>query len=99
MKQTMLARTAFTTDRMMEFFTEPELTTQIGYGKTLWPVVLVKELTDNSLDACESTDEVPRIAVTLESDAITVEDNGPGLKPEIISALAGVKRVVSQFFD
>ena len=84
MKQTMLARTAFTTDRMMEFFTEPELTTQIGYGKKLWPVVLVKELIDNSLDACESTDVVPRIAVTLECDAITVEDNGPGLKPEII---------------
>ncbi len=84
MKQTMLARTAFSTDRRMEFFTESELTTQIGYGKTLWPVVLTKELIDNSLDACESTDVVPRIAVTIECDAITVEDNGPGLKPEII---------------
>jgi DNA topoisomerase VI subunit B len=84
MKQTMLARTAFTTDRVMEFFSESELTTQIGYGKALWPWVLVKELIDNSLDACESTDVVPRIAVTLECDAITVEDNGPGLKPEII---------------
>jgi hypothetical protein len=39
-------RTAFTTDRMMEFFTESELTTQIGYGKALWPLVLSKELID-----------------------------------------------------
>jgi DNA topoisomerase VI subunit B len=77
-------RTAFTTDRMMEFFTESELTTQIGYGKTLWPLVLSKELIDNALDACEGMSTAPVITFTLETDAISVEDNGPGLKPQII---------------
>src|SRR5712692_7418211 len=77
-------RTAFTTDRMMEFFTESELTTQIGYGKALWPLVLSKELVDNALDACEGTGTAPVITITLEPDGITVADNGPGLNPEII---------------
>ena len=84
MKSTMLRRTAFTTDGVMEFFSEPELTTQIGYGKTLWPMDLAKELIDKSLDACESTDVAPEIVVTLEPDAFTVRNNGPGLTPEIV---------------
>ena len=50
-----LQRTASTTDRALEFFTESELTTQIGYGVELWPLVLVKELIDKALDACEAT--------------------------------------------
>src|SRR5439155_5091758 len=79
-----LTRTAFTTDRAMEFFSEPELTAQMGYGKALWPLVLAKELIDNSLDACESTDIPPEIRITLRPDALIVEDNGPGVAPEII---------------
>src|SRR4051794_13730850 len=78
------SRRLFTTDRRMESFTERELTTQIGYGKSLWPLVLAKELIDNALDACESTDVAPQIMVTLEPDSFTVSDNGPGLKPEIV---------------
>jgi len=80
-----LLRTAFVTDRTQEFFTEAELAMQIGYGKALWPLVLVKELVDNALDACEMTDRAPEITVALEKDSITVSDNGPGLKPEIIT--------------
>jgi DNA topoisomerase VI subunit B len=53
-----------------------------------WPLVLVKELIDNALDACESAKNyiAPEITITLEPDAITVEDNGPGLRPEIIDS-------------
>jgi DNA topoisomerase VI subunit B len=79
-----LARTAFTTDRTLEFFSESELTTQMGYGRNLWPLVLVKELIDNALDACETTNKAPEITVTLEPDAITVTDNGPGIPPETV---------------
>jgi DNA topoisomerase VI subunit B len=50
----MMMRTAFVTDRATEFLTESELTTQIGYGRKLWLLVLAKELIDNALDACES---------------------------------------------
>ena len=74
-----LRRTTFRTSRLLEFFTEKELTMQIGYSKPLWPVVLVKELIDNALDACESSDIQPRIFVTIESDSVSVQDNGPGL--------------------
>jgi DNA topoisomerase VI subunit B len=79
-----LSRVAFTTDRSLEFFTESELTTQMGYGRELWPLVLVKELVDNALDACETAGVVPVITVTLEPDAIMIADNGPGLSADII---------------
>ncbi len=81
---TQLKRVAFKTDRALEFFTESELTTQLGYGPKRWPLVLVKELIDNALDACESTTLAPKITVTIEDDAITVTDNGPGIAANII---------------
>jgi DNA topoisomerase VI subunit B len=79
-----LTRTAFTTNRTLEFFSESELTTQLGYGPKLWPMVLIKELVDNALDACESTTVAPEITVTIEDDAVTVTDNGPGLPAAIV---------------
>ena len=57
---------------------------QIGYSKPLWPVVLVKELIDNALDACESADIQPHIIVKVEPDAVSVQDNGPGLSLKTI---------------
>jgi len=56
----------------MEFFTGPELTTQIGYGKALWPLVLTKELIDNALDICEGMRVPAVIKVTLELNALTI---------------------------
>lgn len=55
-----MQRQTFTVDRSMDFFTEQELTTQIGYPKTQWAAVLLKELIDNSLDACENAGITPR---------------------------------------
>ncbi|MGO9055925.1 MAG: ATP-binding protein [Candidatus Binataceae bacterium] len=82
---TQLNRVAFTTDRTLEFFSESELTTQLGYGPKLWPLVLVKELIDNALDACEATTAItPDITVTIDNDALTVTDNGPGLPAAIV---------------
>jgi DNA topoisomerase VI subunit B len=97
MEKEVFTRTAFTTDRMMDFFTESELTREIGYDKALWPLVLVKELIDNALDACEGTTPVtaPEINVTLEPDAVTVADNGPGLKPEIIEGSLDYSKRIS----
>lgn len=74
-----LERTTFATNRALEFFSEKELQMQIGYAAPLWPVALTKELIDNALDACETTDRAPCITVTVEPDAVTVQDNGPGL--------------------
>jgi DNA topoisomerase VI subunit B len=79
-----LERSTFETSRLLEFFTEKELTMQIGFGHSVWPIALVKELIDNSLDACESKCIRPHIKIAVEPDTFTVQDNGPGLDEKII---------------
>ena len=82
------ARVAFTTSRALEFFTESELTTQIGYRKELWPLVLIKELIDNAIDACETAATTSiEIGVELDKDSLTVSDNGPGIPAKIIKGV------------
>ncbi len=76
---TKLQRTAFETSRLLEFFDAKELQMQIGHGKEMWPLALVKELIDNGLDACESADIAPVITIDVDIDAVSVADNGPGL--------------------
>jgi hypothetical protein len=46
-------RVAFFTSRLMEFCTEKELVAQTGHESYEWPLVVAKELVDNSIDACE----------------------------------------------
>ena len=79
-----LERTAFSTNRVLEFFSEKELQMQIGHSMQDWPVALLKELIDNSLDACETAVIEPQIQIGLESDSITICDNGPGLPAKIL---------------
>jgi DNA topoisomerase-6 subunit B len=74
-----LQRSTFSTSRALEFFSEKELQMQIGHSRMYWPIVLVKELIDNALDACEQAGIAPDITISLERDAVTVRDNGPGL--------------------
>ena len=74
-----LERETFELSRALEFFTEKELTAQIGFSKFDWPVALLKELLDNALDACESVNIAPVIQVELYNDALVVTDNGPGI--------------------
>ena len=63
----------------MDFFSEKELVTQTGHEVSEWPLVAVKELVDNALDACEEADIAPVICVTADAAGIAVSDNGPGL--------------------
>ena len=74
-----LDRTTFRTSREMDFFSEKELVTQTGHDKTEWPFVIVKELIDNALDACEESDIPPNITIAADANGITIADNGPGL--------------------
>ena len=74
-----LERTVFEASRLMEFFSEKELRMQIGHARPLWPIALLKELIDNSLDACESAGISPVIEVVIEDEAFGVRDNGQGL--------------------
>jgi len=74
-----LQRETFEINRTLEFFTERELSMQIGHGSRLWPMALLKELIDNALDACEAAGIAPRVEVAVEPDSVLVSDNGPGL--------------------
>ena len=46
--------------------------------------VIVKELVDNALDACEEAGIAPEIDIRVDAAGITVADNGPGLPAETI---------------
>ncbi len=74
-----LKRTVFETSRALEFFSEKELQMQLGHGRHMWPVALLKELLDNSLDACEAAGVPPEIEIAVDDDGFSVGDNGPGL--------------------
>lgn len=74
-----LERTTFITSRVMDFFSERELVTQTGHGRHEWPLVFVKEMVDNALDACDEAAVPPVINIVCDASGITVADNGPGL--------------------
>jgi DNA topoisomerase VI subunit B len=69
----------------MEFFSEAELTKELG-DRRAWGRAILKELLDNSLDACESAGTPPIITVTADEVAhtLTVQDNGPGLPVAVL---------------
>jgi hypothetical protein len=52
-KRGKLTRVPFHVSRLMEFCTERELVNQTGHNAWEWPLVVLKELVDNGLDACE----------------------------------------------
>lgn len=81
-----LERETFRTNREMDFFSEKELITQTGHSRDEWPLVILKELIDNSLDACEEGNIAPSISVHADASGITVKDNGPGIPPSTVEA-------------
>jgi DNA topoisomerase VI subunit B len=82
-----LNREVFKTSRLAEFCSQKELVSQTGHPVEQWPLVILKELIDNSLDACEEADIAPKIKVVVGANAITVTDNGPGIAPETVKGL------------
>jgi DNA topoisomerase VI subunit B len=82
-----LDRIAFETSRLLEFCSLKELTAQIGHDPDEWPLVALKELFDNALDACEEADVQPEIAVTVDDEGITVTDNGPGIPADTVEGV------------
>ena len=82
--KTILHRTAFTTSRALEFFSEKELADAAGLCGDFWPIALLKELLDNALDACETAGVAPEITVEVAPQTLTVRDNGPGLPRSVL---------------
>jgi len=82
-----LERTTFETSRLLEFCTKKDLINQTGHEPHQWPLVVSKELLDNSLDACEESDVAPNISVKVDASGITVTDNGPGIPAKTIEGV------------
>src|SRR5262245_37366458 len=84
-----LQRVTFKTSREMDFFSDKELITRTGHVPEELPLVIVKELLDNALDACEEAAvTAPVLTVAADPTGITVTDNGPGLpEPTLRAAL------------
>jgi DNA topoisomerase VI subunit B len=82
-----LNRTTFSTSRLLDFFSEKELVAQIGHERDKWSLVAIKELLDNSLDACEEAGLPPTIDVAVTADKIVVRDNGPGIPAETLKGV------------
>jgi hypothetical protein len=85
--QKKLTRVPFTVSRLMEFCTRRELVNQTGHDVSEWPSVVLKELIDNSLDACEEAEIAPAILVAVNGQTITIEDNGPGIPARTIDGV------------
>ena len=82
-----LTRVAFRVSRLMEFCTRRELQNQTGHGVEQWPLVVLKELVDNALDACEEAEVAPVISIAVEPGSIVIEDNAGGIKTSTIKSI------------
>ena len=71
----------------MEFCTKRELQNQTGHSVYDWPLVVLKELIDNALDACEEAEVAPVISITVEPGSITIQDNGGGIDADTIESI------------
>ena len=80
-----LERTTLRTSRLLDFCSRKELIAQTGHQPDAWPLVVLKELVDNALDACEEVEVAPEITIQVDDAGITVTDNGPGIPTETIN--------------
>jgi hypothetical protein len=82
-----LTRVPFTVSRLMEFCNRRELINQTGHDVFEWPLVILKELIDNAVDAAEEAEIAPVISVTVKRGSIVIEDNGPGIPAKTIESV------------
>jgi len=90
-----LQRETFRTSRLLDFCSERELVKQIGHAADQWPLVVLKELTDNALDAAEEARAAPVIRIEVKNDTIIIADNGPGIAAETVAGILDVGSRVS----
>jgi hypothetical protein len=85
-----------TKDRIMEYATMDGLTKMTGVTPEMFDIYIIKELIDNSLDACELYNIQPKIKVTVKVKEdflyLSVADNGPGLGEEQIKEIVNFTR-------
>ena len=86
-----LERSIFETPRAAEYFTARDLQAQTGQPRRHFAAVVLKELLDNALDACETAGAPPALAITVRDVdgqlTISVGDTGPGLPPATVQRI------------
>jgi hypothetical protein len=82
-----LTRVTFRVSRLMEFCSKRELQNQTGHSVYDWPLVVLKEIMDNALDACEEAEVAPVIEVTVGPGSITIQDNADGFDADTIESI------------
>ena len=75
-----LDRTTLRTSRLLDFCSRKELIAQTGHQPDAWPLVVLKELVDNALDACEEAEVAPQITIQVDT---------AGIEPEALEAASG----------
>src|SRR5829696_2407315 len=85
---TKLQRTTFEISRAAEYFDARQLSALVGVSQDEFAGVCLKELVDNSLDACETAGVPPVVGVKVEREddliRLSVSDNGPGMPAEVV---------------
>jgi DNA topoisomerase VI subunit B len=85
---TKLQRTTFETSRAAEYFDARQLSALVGVSQDEFASVCLKELVDNSLDACETAGVPPVVGVKVGREdgliRLSVSDNGPGIPHEVV---------------
>lgn len=85
---TKLQRTTFESSRAGEYFDARQLSALTGVPQGEFASVCLKELIDNSLDACETEGVAPEVGVEVEQEdgvlRLSVSDNGFGIPPEVV---------------
>src|SRR5215213_7987345 len=85
---TKLRRTTFEVSRASEYFYARQLSALVGVSQDEFAGVCLKELVDNSLDACETSGVAPVVGVKVEREddliRLSVSDNGPGIPVEVV---------------
>jgi DNA topoisomerase VI subunit B len=86
-----MQRVMLETARAAEYFSVKELQAQTGQAAENFASVILKELVDNGLDACESAGVPPAIGIAVNQDEesiqIVVQDNGLGIDPSAIQRI------------
>ncbi len=96
---TQLQRTTFKTSRAAQYVEARALTSMTGRRREKFADVVVKELMDNALDACEAAGLAPQVLVEYDRDPseirLTVTDNGPGIPPDTVRGALDFNVLVS----
>lgn len=78
-----------------DYFTEDGLLKQVGLVKEYWNRIVVKELTDNALDAIEPLQD-KKVFMDVTSGSLGIYDNGTGIKKETVEDIYDFENYVSQ---